>query len=65
VNETVLFARELILKKSKLTLLGQREAIPMTAFIVTVTILSASALGAMILSTNLGAEVALAVMAII
>ena len=65
MNETVLFARELILKKSKLTLLGQREAIPMTAFIVTVTILSASALGAMILSTNLGAEVALAVMAII
>ena len=65
MNETVLFAREVILKKSKLTLLGQREAIPMTAFIVTVSILSASALGAVILSTNLGAEVALAVMAII
>ena len=65
MNETVLFAREVILKKSKLTLLGQREAIPMTAFIVTVSILSASALGAVILSTNLGAEVVLAVMAII
>jgi hypothetical protein len=37
----------------------------MTAFIVILSILSASALGAVILSTNLGAEVALAVMAII
>ena len=37
----------------------------MTAFIATVSILSAGTLAALMLSTNLGAEVALAVIALI
>ena len=64
VKETVLPAREAILKQPRFSLPLQHEGISMTAFISTVSILSAGTLAAL-LTTDLGAEVALAVIAII
>ena len=64
MKEAVLSAREATLKQSGLSLLVLRGDIQMTAFIATVCILSAGTLAAL-LFTDLGAEVALAVIAII
>jgi hypothetical protein len=65
VNEVVLSTREATLKQSGLSLPpSKRGDIQMTAFIATVGILSAGTLVAL-LSTDLGAEVALAIIAII
>jgi hypothetical protein len=65
VNEAVLSTREATLKQSGLSLpRATRGDVQMTAFIATVCILSAGTLAAL-LCTGLGAEVALAVIAII
>lgn len=64
MNEAVRSTREAILKQSGLSLRMRHEGKSMTAFIATVSILSAGTLAAL-LYTDLGVEVALAVIAII
>ena len=65
-NEAVLSTREATLKQSGLSLpRATRGDVQMTAFIATVSILSAGTLAALMLFTGLGADVALAVVAVI
>jgi len=65
VNEAVLSAHEAILKQSGLSVPAQYGGNQMTAFIATVSALAAGTLAALMLSTDLGPQVALALIAII
>jgi hypothetical protein len=65
VNEADLSAREAISKHSGLIIDMQHERTPMTAFIATVSFFIAGTLVALVLSTDLEVELALAVVAII
>jgi hypothetical protein len=66
VNEVVLSTREATLKQCRLSFpRATRGDVQMTTFIATVSILGAGTLAALMLSTDLGAQVALAVIAII